>query len=131
MKLDMSCVRDILITLEQQPHPVKMPPEQFSDLLLQYPTEQIIYTCWRLYEGGYINLFVYTLPGSSENIIRLIGDLTFDGHEFLADIKPKSNWERLSPALKQGWSASFATVANVALALGTEALKHKLGLLPE
>lgn len=129
MKLDIDCVRDILIELEQQPRFVRMTPDQFSKLLPKYSLRQIIYTCWRLHEGGYINLFIYRPIGFPEPQIRLIGDLTFQGHEFLADIKPKSNWERLSHALKQGGSASFKTVANVAVDIGTEALKIKLGLI--
>lgn len=128
MKLDADCVRDILITLEQQPKFVRMIPRDFASLLPQYSLDQIIYTCWRLHEGGYIHLFTFCPPGSSEPMIRLIGDLTFYGHEFLADIKPKDNWSRLSDALRQGGSASFKTVANVAIELGTEALKDKLGL---
>ncbi len=128
MKLDIECVRDILITLEQQPDFVEMPVYAFSSLLPQYTINQIIYTCWRLYEGGYINLFLFHQPTSSKPRIRCIGDLTFKGHEFLADIKPKGNWEKLSTALMHGGSASFKTIANVAIDLGTEILKSKLNL---
>lgn len=128
MKLDIECVRDILITLEQQSDFVEMPVYNFSSLLPQYTINQIIYTCWRLYEGGYINLFLFQQPTSFKPCIRCIGDLTFKGHEFLADIKPKGNWEKLSTALKHGGSASFKTIANVAIDLGTEILKSKLNL---
>lgn len=128
MKLDIECVRDILITLEQQPTFVQMSTHEFASLLPQYPINQIIYTCWRLYEGKYINLFLYYPPTQSTPVIRAIGDMTFEGHEFLADIKPKNNWERLSAAFKKGGSASFKAIANVAIDLGTDALKTKLGL---
>ena len=130
MKLDLECVRDILITLEQQPDFVRLSTHDLSSLIPQYSLNQIVYTCWRLYEGGYINLFLFYPPtNSSDPIIKCIGDLTFQGHEFLADIKPKSNWEHLSFVFKQGSSASFKTIANVAIDLGTEALKLKLGLV--
>ncbi|MCI9537119.1 MAG: DUF2513 domain-containing protein [Eubacterium sp.] len=128
MKLDIECVRDILITLEQQPGFVKMTIHDFSSLLPQYTVNQIIYTCWRLYEGGYINLFLLCPYTSSEPIIRCIGNLTFQGREFLADIKPKGNWDKLSDALKLGGSASFKAIANVAIGLGTDILKNKLKL---
>ncbi len=117
MKLDIECVRDILITLEQQPGFVKMTIHDFSSLLPQYTVNQIIYTCWRLYEGGYINLFLLCPYTSSEPIIRCIGDLTFQGHEY-----------KLSDALKLGGSASFKAIANVAIDLGTDILKSKLKL---
>lgn len=128
MKLEIECVRDILITLEQQPDFVKMTTHNFASLLPQYTFKQIVYTCWRLYEGGYINLFLFCPANSSDPIIRCIGDLTFQGHEFLADIKPKSNWDKLSSALKLGGSASLKAIANVAIDLGTDILKSKLRL---
>lgn len=128
MKLEIECIRDILLTLENQSDFVEMPTHEFASLLPQYPFKQIIYTCLRLYEGGYLNLFLFTLPGSSTPTIRCIGDLTITGHEFLADIKPKSNWEKISLALKSGGSASLKTIANVAIDLGTELLRSKLFL---
>lgn len=128
MKLDIECIRDILLTIESQPDFVEMPSHDFSALLPQYSHKQVVYTCLKLYEGGYINLFLFTFPGGSSPTVRCIGDLTFQGHEFLADIKPKSNWEKLSNALKSGGSTSLKTIANVAIDLGTEVLKSKLGL---
>jgi hypothetical protein len=128
MKLDIECVRDILLTIEAQTDFVQISTHNFASLLPQYSLNQIIYACWRLYEGGYINLFLFYPPNQSTPIIRCIGDLTFQGHEFLADIKPKSNWEKLSGAFKQSGSASFKAVANVAIDVGTEVLKSKLGL---
>lgn len=128
MELNIECVRDILITLEQQSDFVAMPTHEFFKLLPQYPQKQILYTSWRLHEGGYINLFTFCPPGSSTPTIRLVGDLTFKGHEFLADIKPKNNWDRLSIIFKQGGTASLKTIANIAIDLGTDVLKSKLGL---
>lgn len=128
MKLDVECVRNILITLEKQSYFVKKTSQDFAALLPRYTFDQIIYTCWRLYEGGYINLFLFYPPNSPDPLIRYIGDLTFQGHEFLADIKPKSNWDKLSGALKLGGSASFKAIANVAIDLGTDILKNKLRL---
>lgn len=128
MKLDMNCVRDIMLTIEKQTTDFRMTPDDFCNLLPQYEHNEIIYCCEKLYEGNYLHLEVITLPGNYQPVIRTIGDLTFDGHEFLADIKPKSNWDKLSSIFKQGGSASFKTIANVAIDLGTEALKSKLGL---
>lgn len=128
MKLDMECVRDILITLDEQTDFVRMRPKELAELLPEYSVKQLIYTCLRLHEGGYVNLQLLYPQQHSDPTLNFIGDLTFQGHEFLADIKPKNNWDKISPFLKQCGSASFETIANVACALGSELLKKKLGL---
>ena len=128
MKLDMECVRDILITLDEQTDFVKMRPDELAQLLPNYSTKQLIYTCLRLHEGNYINLRLLYPQQNSDPVLNFIGDLTFQGHEFLADIKPKSNWDKISPFLKQCGSASFETITSVAIALGTEFLKTNLCL---
>lgn len=128
MKLDIECIREILLTLEAQPGFIEIPTNEFSALFPQYSHDQILYTCQKLYEGGYIHLLFFTFPGSSTPTIRCIGDLTFQGHEFLDSIKSKSTWEKLSGALKSGGSFSLKSLASVAVDVGTEILKYRLGL---
>ena len=128
MKLDMDCVRDILLTIEKQTESHEMFPDNFCKLLPKYDQAEIIYCCEKLYEGGYIHMEFSNSPVFHFSSIVSIGDLTFKGHEFLADIKPKSTWDKFSSIFKQGGSASFKTIANVAVDLGTEVLKAKLFL---
>lgn len=130
MKLNLECVRDILITIENHNSPMNMYTDEFCSLLPHYKQQEIIYCCEKLYEGNYLNLDYIYLPTSSKPILRGICDLTFQGHEFLGDIKLDSNWEKLSTIFRKGSSASFKTITNVAIALGTEAIKIKLGLKP-
>lgn len=131
MKLDFDCVRDILITLEQQDDFVQMIPQDLAALLPKYSQKQIVYTCWRLHEGNYIHLFPSDLPYSSSDSnteIRLIGDLTFKGHEFLATIKTQNNYKRIAEALKKIGGASLEAIAPAAASLTLETLKKSLGL---
>lgn len=122
MKLDMNCVRDIMLTIENQTTSFYMSPDDFCKLLPDYTQEEIIYCCEKLYEGNYLHLEVIALPGNRQPVIRAIGELTFDGHMFLADIKPKTTWQKLSPKLSKLGSASFSVIAEVAKQLGTDAL---------
>ena len=126
MKLDLGCVRSVLLELESFPIGYYQ-VSSFKDSVSMYGQENVLYTIVKLCEAGYINAkFARTLDGRPH--IDSVFDMTFSGHEFLADIKPQSNWEKLSSALKSGGSASLKVVANVAIDLGTEVLKSKLGL---
>ena len=131
MKLDFDCVRDILSTLEQQDDFVQMLPQELAALLPKYSQKQINYTCWRLYEGNYIHLFPYRSPYSysdSDMKIRLIGDLTFKGHEFLANIKAPNNYKRIKEALKKIGGASLEAIFPVAASIVAEEIKKSMGL---
>lgn len=128
MKLDMNCVRDIMLTIESQSSYLHMPPDDFCKLLPQYDRKEILYCCEKLYEGGYLHIEYIDLPNSSQSYMRAICDLTFSGHEFLSDIKPPSNWEKLSSFLNQGGSASLKVISNVAISIATEALRVIIGL---
>lgn len=123
MKLNYDCIRDIMLTIEEQETPMDMMPEEFYPLLPQYSELEINYCCKRLHEAGYLTIYMQTLPSGPTGIITRIGDLTFSGHEFLADIRPTSTWEKIAPAIHKLGAASFKTVSNVASAIGTEALK--------
>lgn len=130
MKLNYDCIRDILLTIESQTTPMSMTTNDFFSLLPNYSSTELTYCCWKLYEAGYLTLYTFKPPfSSSESItIRLIGDLTFKGHEFLADIKPVKTWEKIAPALRKFGSASFSTVANIASAITTDVIKNFIGL---
>ena len=126
MKLDIDCVRDVLIELESFPIG-SYTISSFQKSIEIYGTDCVLYTLVKLTEAGYINA-KYERALSGHLSIHTVFDITFSGHEFLADIKPKNNWEKLSSAIKQGGGASLKVAANVAIALGTEILKSKLGL---
>ena len=126
MKLDIDCIRDVLIEFESFQYGI-FSPSHFKDSVAKHGREQVIYTLAKLIEAGYIVGEFYRDVGGS---IHLEGvcDITFDGHEFLADIKPESTWERLSKVFAQGGSSSVKAVGSVALDIGTALLKQKLGL---
>lgn len=130
MKLNYDCIRDIMITIENQTQPMAMTTQDFFALLPNYSSTELTYCCFRLKEAGYLTLYTFTPPHTSNEMetIRLIGDLTFKGHEFLADIKPAKTWEKLSPALRKFGSASFSTIANIAGAITADIIKKFIGL---
>lgn len=126
MKLDINCVRDVLIELESFPIGCYN-LMAFHKSIEKHGKDCVLYTLIKLSEAGYINS-VYGRTSDGRPHIDSVYDISFSGHEFLADIKPQSNWDKLSAAFKQGGGASLKVAANVAIDLGTEALKFKLGL---
>lgn len=127
MTLNIDCIRDILLELETLEIGCYRPVD-FVKSIEKHGKENVLYTLFKLAEAGFINSteFYRSMDGTPH--IDFIYDMTFDGHEFLADLKPQSNWEKISTVFKQGGSASIKTVGNIAVALGTEALKIRLGL---
>ena len=131
MKFDINCVRDILATIERQENPMCMLPDDFCKLLPQYSKSEIIYCCRRLNEGNYLHVYYVDVPHQlsiPEKYIRYIGDLTFDGHEFLSTIKEPGVWDKVSNIFSKGGSFSIKALGEISKELLTEYLKNKLGL---
>ena len=126
MKLNLNCVRDVLLELESFPMGWDS-VQSFKNTLSKYDTDDVVYSLYKLSEAKYIN----ATTGMTQDGMPHIGaiyDITFRGHEFLANIKPKNNWEKLSGALKQIGSASFEVLSSAALGLATDSIKAALEL---
>lgn len=124
MKLNINCIRDVLLELENFPMGVYC-VQSFQDALSKYETDDVIYSLYKLSEAKYINA-ITGMTQDGRPHINAVYDITFQGHEFLANIKPKKNWEKLSSALKQIGSASFEVLSSAALGLATDSIKVAL-----
>lgn len=120
MKLNIECVRDVLLEFESFPMGIYT-VQSFENSLSKYGKEDVIYSLFKLTEAEYITAdAVMTQDGIPH--VGAITDITFQGHEFLANIKPRNNWDKLSGAFKQIGSASFQVVSNVAVELATNVM---------
>lgn len=128
MKLNIDCVRDVLIELEAFPMGV-YPVSSFKNSISKYGEENVVYSLFKLHEAKYVS--VNADCGMTQDGIPHIGavyDITFQGHEFLSNIKPQSNWQKLSGAFKQIGGASFEAISSAALGLAVDAIKTTLNL---
>lgn len=103
MQLNVDCVRDVLIQLEKADFNETTYISTLTTTLSSYSEEDIIYTCLKLYEAGFITADVYDINGFGLPVIKYISDITYEGHQFLADIHSDTIWNGAkNVALKVG-----------------------------
>ena len=94
MKLNHDCIRGILLTVEQKCNfdtPWEYDRDTFeSEYLAEFSHEEIVYHIKQASVSGLIENVHYYDGGATV----LIGDLTPLGHEFLANIRAKSLWDK-------------------------------------
>lgn len=118
MRLDINCVRDIMLTLEDalvvddcgnvEPFSV----DQLAVLLPKYRRGEIIYTVRKLIEAGFLNQYA----GTSDSI-WFYGDsgITYKGHDFIASVRPQPVWLAIGKkAARSSGSLGLNLLASVA-----------------
>lgn len=129
MKLNYDCIRDILLTTEEEndgslsSEGVKLLFEDY-ELLKKYDDNTVQYHANQLYEAGYLEAVTTKMDGANQQV-RLIKDLTWKGHELLNNIRDRSTFEKTKKyiAEKVG-SASLSIFVNAASAF----IKNSLNL---
>lgn len=110
MVLKHECVRETLLYLEKNltfDTPIYSPNIQ----LKHFSSEDINYTIAKLKEAGYINA-VYS--GADNIPSYLIQSLTWDGHQFLDNIRDNAVWKKTKSILSKIKSTSLEISAQVA-----------------
>ena len=120
MKCDMDLIRELLTRIESDPradgkHWLKL--EQLD--IGQHSAEEVRYQILLLSEAGFIKAD-FSQPSLMPRILRL----TWEGHEFLDDIRDPDIWEKTKERLKGLTSVGIAIFGEVAKA----EIKKKLGL---
>lgn len=130
MKLDIECVRDIMLALEKHldlDSEGWVQPFCTADLselpeLSKYSKPELLYTVRRLEEGG----FLHTKPDNCDlSYSWFMGDcgITYKGHEFIGSIRPQPVWLSVG---KKVAKASGSVSLKVLVDLAEEALKNFL-----
>lgn len=120
MKLDIDCVRDIMLWVEEtttpkrlaiyvdvdlleeqadflylNPDDIPKPDARQQKLLEIYPNEVLIYHIHYCVDGGLLDL-----AKSSDCVTIVIRDLTVSGHEFIANIRENKNFKAIKKIMK-------------------------------
>lgn len=126
MKLDIDCVRDVMLELESFPMG-SYNVENFSKSIQTHSREKVIYALAKLCEGNYIKAHI-DMVESGHYYCGPIYGLSLSGHEFLESIREPSVWQKLSGAVINGSTGSFKIIADIAIELLKKAAFSKLGL---
>ena len=94
MHLNLDCIRDILLTIENNEFGEYLTLPSLHDKLPKYSIEEIHYCCLKLNEANYLDLITISMLRTHVPGIKAIYDLTFEGHEFLGNIKSDNNWNK-------------------------------------
>lgn len=123
MKLNHDCVRDLLLTVEESDHNEILSLHFLlpKNKLQSYSEEDIFYTIQRLVEAGYINADTQTYFEGQDAIISSI---TWNGHQFLDNIRDKSIWEKTKEKASVVGGVSLPILSEIAKSY----LAEKLGL---
>lgn len=114
MKLDIDCVRDILLTVEENTgYNEYMTVSEMSinyDLLKKYDSDKVMYHIIQSSKANLIDAEQIDLAG---NI--MIKDLTPYGHKFIANIRENSNWNKVKKIANEVGTTSLEAIMQIAI----------------
>ncbi len=124
MRLDLDCVRDILLTVEEYSGYNKLVyfPEHFSnDILQRYDEDTIRY---HINQCILSDLIIPFIDGGQWDLLgrTQIRDLSPSGHEFIANIRNDSSWNRVKKHAVQIGTSSISAVIQIAKTLVIESI---------
>lgn len=124
MKLNIDCVRDLLIECEKLPYESTPSLDTFFkfELLAKYSPEEISYSMEKLYEAGFINFRTLRVWGGPK-FDGTFQDITWLGHEFLNKIRNDNIWNKTKEKVSETvGSASLEILGAVAGSITTRLL---------
>jgi hypothetical protein len=125
MKLNSDCIRDILIAVESlKPGNVYTIPSLHS-ALPQYSSSVLNYHCLQLLDAGCISANAINISNSALPQICVILDLTFAGHQFLANIRSDDIWMKTKSISKKIGSESLHVLAEISVNVITALLNQQ------
>ncbi len=128
MNLNPDCVRDVLLAVEACPFNETLNVGKLSALLPNYSEEDLWYTCLKLKEGNLIDADTVPAMTSVMPGIKAITCLTYNGHEFLANIQKDTVWTGVKDIAKQLGIASLSGLVQIASGVATALIKAHFGL---
>ena len=116
MKLNIDCVRDILLVIEAKDLGVQYEIKDIQQKLNnKYSSDDVYYCCYQLYNSNMIDAFVINLDLQRQlPLIQYITELTFSGHNFLENIKNDNNWNKIKQKLNKIGNYSLDIIKEVA-----------------
>lgn len=128
MRLNPDCIRDILITVESMDYNTAYTLTKLCAQLPSYSDEELNYHCLQLIDAGFLNAKAINVMGQISPQIWRIFDLTYSGHQFLADIRSDTTWNRTKDIAKTVGSESLHALKDIAVGVITSTIQNQFGL---
>lgn len=128
MKFNPDCVRDILIHIESFEYGSAHTIEQMRTELSNYSYEELDYHCLNLYEAGFIRASTVNIRGAYLPQVSRVCGLTYEGHQFLDEIRSDNVWNKTKETAKSIGSFSINTLSTIATGVITSLAQKSLGL---
>lgn len=93
MTLNLNCIRDTLLAAEALPLNGKLYMTELFEMFPEYTHDDILYTCLKLKEAEFLS--VVTKKNGSNILPSFITDITYEGHQFLANIRNPKLWGKI------------------------------------
>lgn len=125
MKLDHNCVRSILLELEETltlNDVLSLHQMKNFKTFEKFGHETSVYTLTKLIEAEFLKGSVPV--GDNEIIDVLVGSITWEGHQFLDNIRDNDVWSKTKDSVKSLSSVSLSVLSSVA----TSVINKKIGL---
>ena len=111
MKLDNDLVRDVMLFIEDKCEITK----PLTGTMIQIPErteDEIVYTLLKLDEAGFIKCSKQFYDNQT---FVLVNSLTWDGHQFLDNIRDETVWNKTKQLASNFSSASISILSKIAV----------------
>lgn len=124
MKLNRECVRDLLLTVESTNFNETLWLNEIceNNIMKSYSEETVIYTIQKLLEAKFI-LGNILYAGDEPHAVA-VDAITWEGHQFLDNIRDPGIWDNVKSKSSKLTSVSIPLLAELGLSL----VKEQLGL---
>lgn len=112
MKLDIDCVRDVLLEFEDYPVDCYA-IDDFPKTISKHGKDNVEYTFAKLKEAGYINADIKLFPDGQYEHYGIY-DITFAGHQFLETIRDSKVWDQTKKIASNVGSRTFEVITQIA-----------------
>lgn len=124
MKLDIDCVRDVLLEFEELPFGCHTPCD-FPNSISKYGDNTVEYTLSKLQEGGFITANISKMQDGSPNFLGIY-DITFSGHQFLETIRNNKVWGKTKNVAGKVGCNAFSIITQIASSVISELITKQI-----
>lgn len=112
--------------MEDMPRNESLSGAELREILSEFSGDDVDYSCLKLKEAGYIDAVIKILP--DDFIVLELKDITFYGHQFIANVHSDSVWNDVKAVSTKVGSQSISALSQIATGIITAIIKSQLGL---